>query len=101
MVNASVRQTFLDIAASDYAIPETIHPTEFILNAIALLGESEGKFRERNVYGTLVCPRRPENPLQRPATPCSYPVRQCPKFPALPLVSSKSERSSRRAGIAH
>ena len=53
MVDASTRQTFLDIAANEYAIPKTVKPTEFVLNAIPLLGESEGEFRERNVYGAL------------------------------------------------
>ncbi len=53
MVNASTRQTFLDIANNEYAIPEDVNPAEFILTSIPLLGESNGEFRERNVYGTL------------------------------------------------
>ncbi|MBU1048659.1 DUF2785 domain-containing protein [Candidatus Bipolaricaulota bacterium] len=53
MVNASIRQTFLDIAKNEYAVPQTVDPTKFILNSIPLLGESEGEFRERYVYGTL------------------------------------------------
>lgn len=53
MVDASIRQTFLDIVSNEYAIPESVNPTEFILASIPLLGESEGEFRERHVYGTL------------------------------------------------
>jgi hypothetical protein len=53
MVDASIRQTFLDIVSNEYAIPKTVNPTQFILNAIPLLGESDGEFRERSVYGTL------------------------------------------------
>jgi hypothetical protein len=53
MIDASTRQTFLDIAGAEYAIPESIDPTQFILASIPLLGESEGEFRERYVYGTL------------------------------------------------
>jgi len=53
MVDAATRQTFLDIASNEYAIPKTVNPTEFVLNAIPLLGEIDGEFRERNVYGTF------------------------------------------------
>lgn len=53
MVDPSIRQTFLDIANNDYAIPENIDPPEFILASIPLLGECDGKFRERYVYSTL------------------------------------------------
>jgi len=53
MVDASIRQAFLDIAKNEYAIPESVNPTQFVLAAIPLLGESEGEFRERHVYGTL------------------------------------------------
>lgn len=53
MVDPSVRQAFLDIANNDYAIPEDIDPAEFILVSIPLLGECDGEFRERHVYGTL------------------------------------------------
>ena len=37
MVDAATRQTFLDIASNEYAIPKTVNPTEFVLNAIPLL----------------------------------------------------------------
>jgi hypothetical protein len=53
MIDASTRQTFLDIAGAEYAIPESIDPKKFVLSSIPLLGESEGEFRERHVYGTL------------------------------------------------
>ncbi len=53
MVDASIRQTFLDIVENEYTIPESVNPTEFVLASIPLLGESEGEFRERHVYGTL------------------------------------------------
>jgi len=53
MVDASIRQTFLDIANNDYAIPESVNPTDFILASIPLLGETDGEFRERFVYGTF------------------------------------------------
>ena len=53
MVDASIRQAFLDIAKNEYAIPESVNPTQFVLASIPLLGESEGEFRERHVYGTL------------------------------------------------
>jgi len=53
MVEPSIRQTFLDIANNDYAIPEDMDPAEFILASIPLLAECDGEFRERFVYGTL------------------------------------------------
>ena len=53
MVEASIRQSFLDIVNSDYAIPRSVNPAEFVLASIPLLGECEGEFRERHVYGTL------------------------------------------------
>ena len=53
MVDSSTRQLFLDIANAAYAIPESINPTQFILDSIPLLGEHDGEFRERYVYGTL------------------------------------------------
>jgi hypothetical protein len=53
MVDASIRQTFLDIASNEHAIPEDVDPAEFVYSSIPLLGESDGEFRERNVYGTL------------------------------------------------
>lgn len=53
MVDASTRQTFVEIAKNEYAIPDTVNPIQFILASIPLLGESEGEFRERYVYGTL------------------------------------------------
>lgn len=53
MVDAATRQAFLDIASHEYAIPETVNPTAFVLNALPLLGETDGEFRERMVYGTL------------------------------------------------
>ncbi len=53
MVDAATSQMFLDIAANEYAIPENIDATQFILDAIPLLGDSNGEFRERHVYGTL------------------------------------------------
>ena len=53
MVDAVIRQTYLDIVNSEYAIPESINPTDFVLASIPLLGEREGEFRERHVYVTL------------------------------------------------
>lgn len=53
MVDPSIRQTFLDIVNNDYAIPENIDPAEFIIASIPLLGECDGKYRERYVYSTL------------------------------------------------
>lgn len=53
MIDTSIRQTFFDIANNEYAIPEDVNSAEFILSFIPLLGESDGEFRERNVYGTF------------------------------------------------
>jgi hypothetical protein len=53
MADPSTRQVFLDIVDSDYAVPKGVDPAEFILAALPLLGEPDGEFRERCVYGTL------------------------------------------------
>jgi len=53
LVDAAIRQTFLDIATNEYAIPPDMDPAAFVLISLSLLGECDGEFRERHVYGTL------------------------------------------------
>jgi hypothetical protein len=53
MVDPRIRQTFLDIARNEYAIPDGVNPADFIRTSIPLLGTTDGEFRERYVYGTL------------------------------------------------
>ena len=53
MVDSSIRQTFLDIASNDYAVPEDVDPASFLLDTLPLLGETDGEFRESYVYGTF------------------------------------------------
>ena len=46
MVDASIRQTFLDIANNDYTVHKGVDPAEFILASLPLPGKADSEFRE-------------------------------------------------------
>jgi len=53
MVDAALKLRFREIAQSEFQFPDDVEPIAFMLEALPLLGDPEGEFRERCVYGAL------------------------------------------------
>ena len=53
MMDGALKTRFREIAASEFQFPEDVEPTAFVLQALPLLGVTEGELRERCVYGAL------------------------------------------------